>query len=188
MAYAATPVNSRRMTASFPKEECAVHAQDVIDLYRDLENAGVYIWIDGGWAIDAVLGRETRAHSDLDIAIEDRAVSALRRHLAQRGFQEAPRADTRWNFLLSDDAGRHVDVHVVVLDDRKGVQGEAVDGIRYPAGSLSGAGVIAGVAVRCVRADDLLQFKTSYPPRPVDRADVAALCALLGRPVPDTHL
>lgn len=165
-----------------------MRAHDVIDLYRDLDQAGIVIWIDGGWAIDAVLGRETRAHNDLDIAVEDRAVSALRQRLAHSGFRDTPRPnDSKWSFVLSDEADRHIDVHVVALDEHEGVHGAPVDGIPYPAGSLTGEGVIADVTVRCVRADFLLQFKTSYPPRPIDRADVVALCALLGRPVPHTH-
>ncbi len=30
---------------------------DVIDLYATLENLGIKIWIDGGWAVDALLGK-----------------------------------------------------------------------------------------------------------------------------------
>jgi lincosamide nucleotidyltransferase A/C/D/E len=41
-------------------------APEVVDLYRTLEKLGVRIWIDGGWGIDALLGKQTRAHADLD--------------------------------------------------------------------------------------------------------------------------
>src|SRR5207244_3978400 len=30
-------------------------ASDVVEIYAGLEEAGVEIWLDGGWAIDAVL-------------------------------------------------------------------------------------------------------------------------------------
>ena len=83
--------------------------------------------------------------------------------------------------------GAKIDVHVVVLDEQRGVWADPTDGIAYPAGSLTGEGTIDGATVRCVTAEFLLQFKTSYPPRAVDRQDVAVLCDLLGRPVPDTH-
>ena len=165
-----------------------MHAHDIAEIYLDLDRREIPIWIDGGWAIDAVLGRETRPHDDLDIAIEAKCVDALRQRLAQLGYREAPRDDdSEWNFALRDNAGRQVDVHVVVLDERDGVLAPPLAGIAYPARSLTGVGVIAGVPVRCVHADFLLQFKTSYPPRPKDREDIAALCALLGRPVPDAY-
>ena len=52
----------------------ATEAPAVLDI---LERAGIEVWVDGGWGIDALLGLETRAHRDLDLA-----------HLARRfGFQ-----------------------------------------------------------------------------------------------------
>lgn len=163
-------------------------SEDVLEIYRALEQTGVAIWIDGGWAVDAVVGHQTRPHIDLDIAVEGRSQKMLRQFLAGRGYGEAPSGDTSpWNFVLEDGVGRRIDVHVVVLDAQSGVWADPVDGIAYPAGSLTGEGFIAGAAVRCVRAEFLLQFKTSYPPRAIDRQDVAVLCGVLGRPVPDSH-
>ncbi len=160
----------------------------VVELYKALADAGVDIWIDGGWAVDALVGRETRSHADLDIAAEAKDVAALRRLLAARGYAEAPSHDSNaWNFVLADPDGRRIDVHVVELDDKLGVLGAPLAGTAYPAGSLTGQGRLGTLPVNCVSADVLLRFKTSYPPRPVDRHDVAALCALLGKPVPQTH-
>lgn len=165
-----------------------MRSEDVVELYRVLHQSGIAIWIDGGWAVDAVVGRQTRSHHDLDIAIEAKALNTLRLFLADRGYRETPSRDaSRWSIVLEDKSGRKIDVHVVVLDERDGVWADPVDGIAYPAGSLTGEGIIDGTTVRCVRPEFLLQFKTSYPPRAVDRQDVAALCDVLGRPVPDTH-
>jgi hypothetical protein len=38
-------------------------------------------WIAGGWAIDLALGRVTRAHSDVDVAVLRRDQATLRAHL-----------------------------------------------------------------------------------------------------------
>lgn len=160
----------------------------VAELYRALEEAGVDIWIDGGWAVDALAGRETRPHSDLDVAVEARNLVALRRVLTDRGYRDTPTPDeTIWNFVVADPAGHRVDVHVVELDDSLGVLAEPRAGIAYPAGALTGVGRLGTTTVRCIRADILLRFKTSYPPRPKDRHDVAVLCALLGEAVPEPY-
>lgn len=165
-----------------------MQSRDVIEIYRELDQIGVAIWIDGGWAVDAVVGHETRSHNDLDIAVEYKFLPALRRRMAELGYREYfCEVVSEWNFVLADEEGRKVDVHVVVLDERRGVWGDPIDGVAYPAGSLTGEGTIAGAPVRCVRADFLLKFKTSYPPRETDRQDVAALCRVLGQQVPDTH-
>lgn len=166
-----------------------MRAEYVAELYQELDQIGVVIWIDGGWAVDAVVGHQTRLHNDLDIAVEAKAISKLRQFLAQRGYSDVPSDDdSSWNFVVADDEGRKIDIHVVVLDELKGVWGDPLDGIAYPAGSLTGEGAIAGARVRCVGAEFLLRFKTSYPPREIDRKDVAALCAKLGRDVPETHM
>lgn len=165
-----------------------MRSEDIVELYQALDQASVAIWIDGGWAVDAVVGRQTRSHNDLDIAVEAKFLVRLRQLLAERGYLQIPSEDaSQWSFVLDDGAGRKIDVHVVVLDEHGGVWADPVDGIAYPAGSLTGEGNIAGATVRSVSAEFLLQFKTSYPPRAVDRQDVAVLCGLLGRPVPDTH-
>lgn len=54
--------------------------RDVAELLRPLR---VPWWIAGGSAIELFLGRETRRHYDLDVAILRRDQLALRRHLAE---------------------------------------------------------------------------------------------------------
>jgi hypothetical protein len=48
-------------------------AHDVLDFYKTMSDVGVDVWIDGGWGVDALLGKQTRQHKDLDIAIEESA-------------------------------------------------------------------------------------------------------------------
>jgi len=54
----------------------------------------------------------------------------------------------------------------------------------YPAGSLTGRGVIAGYAVQCISAEHMVQFHTGYKLRETDFQDVAALCARFGLAYP----
>jgi lincosamide nucleotidyltransferase A/C/D/E len=52
-------------------------ADDVGSFVDLLHSQGVRVWLDGGWAVDACLGSQTRRHSDLDIVIEERDVPAV---------------------------------------------------------------------------------------------------------------
>ena len=47
-----------------------MRAQDVLEIVAYLDAAGVRVWLDGGWGVDALLGEQTRPHKDLDIVVE----------------------------------------------------------------------------------------------------------------------
>ncbi len=164
-------------------------SEDVTTLYGLMEAEGIRIWIDGGWAVDALLGEETRPHADLDIAVEQSDVTRLREMLAARGYTDIPRDDTRpWNFVLGDEAGRRIDVHAIVFDAAgNGVLGPPENSHVYPVGSLEGSGTIGGRTVRCIAPEFLVRFHTGYPPRPSDRHDVKLLCEHFGIAVPEAY-
>ena len=150
---------------------------------------GIHVWLDGGWAVDACLGSQTRAHADLDIVIEERDVAAAVGALRARGYVPVPRDDTRaWNFVLGDVAGRQVDFHVIVLDAHgRGIYGPVENGNSYPAEALRGKGRIDGRAVECITPEWLVRFHTGYPVDETDWADVSALCERFGIPVPSDY-
>lgn len=119
-------------------------ASDVIELLQLLGQDGIEVYVDGGWAVDALLGEQTRAHRDLDIALPHRFVGKMRELLGARGYKDIPRGDS-WecNFVLGDDKGHEVDVHSYILDDH----GNNVYGVPYEARHLTGIGSISGYSV-----------------------------------------
>jgi lincosamide nucleotidyltransferase A/C/D/E len=161
-------------------------ASDVLAFLDEVEQHGGRIWLDGGWAVDACLGSQTRKHADLDVVIEERNLDAIADSLRGRGYVLARRNDTRpWNFALGDAAGHEVDFHVIVLDEKgDGIYGPPQYGDKYPAEALAGFGSIRGRAVACITPEWLVRFHSGYEIDDVDRADVAALCAKFGIPLP----
>jgi lincosamide nucleotidyltransferase A/C/D/E len=172
-----------------PTAEPEMTTDDVLWFLARMDDVGVDVWLDGGWAVDACLGAQTRRHSDLDIAIEERHVLAAVAALERRGFAPVPRDDTRpWNFVLGDRAGRQVDFHVVVLaDDGRGVYGPPENEEFYPADALSGTGAVGDRTVRCVAPQWLVAFHTGYKVDADDWADIQALCDRFDLPVPDGY-
>ena len=165
-------------------------ADNVIKIYTDLEKLRITIWVDGGWGVDALLGEQTRPHKDLDIAIEQRNVPELRVYLGAKGYKEIKLEDARpWNFVLGDEDGREIDVHVIVLDyDGNGVYGPAENGEKYPSASLTGTGVIERSVVKCISAEWAVKFHSGYPLKEKDYADVSALCNRFGFQLPDEYV
>jgi lincosamide nucleotidyltransferase A/C/D/E len=161
-----------------------VDVADVIELLEFLEESGLEAYVDGGWAIDALLGKQTRSHDDLDVAIPHAHVPLLRHLMATRGFHEQPQADS-WecNFVLADAGDRRLDVHSYTLDSA----GKNVGGVPYAAEHLTGTGVIAGRPVRCMDPAWLVRFHTGYKVDERDYHDVRLLCERFGLPLPDEY-
>jgi len=158
--------------------------KDAADLIALLEENGLEIYVDGGWAVDAVLGEQTRPHDDLDIALPHAQVPRLREFLGARGFREEHRGDS-WecNFVLADDAGRRLDVHYYTLDST----GRNAGGVPYTSEQLTGRGTIGGYAVRCISPEWLVTFHTGYELDDKDLHDVRLLCERFQIAVPDEY-
>jgi lincosamide nucleotidyltransferase A/C/D/E len=163
-----------------------VNSVDVVDFYRTIAQLGTELWIDGGWAVDALLGEQTRPHRDLDIAIQEKDVPVLRHLLQARGYTDIKLEDARpWNFVLGDENGREIDVHVIVLDGQgNGIYGSPEKGEKYPAASLTGTGNIGGQAVRRVSPEWMVKFHSGYDLKDKDFRDVSALCKKFGIELP----
>ena len=53
-------------------------AERVLQILDTLRSAGVTATVDGGWGVDALVGRETRPHEDLDLVVALGDVDAIR--------------------------------------------------------------------------------------------------------------
>jgi lincosamide nucleotidyltransferase A/C/D/E len=162
-----------------------VTGKDAADLIAFLEQNGLEVYVDGGWAVDALLGEQTRPHDDLDIALPHAQVPHLRALLTTRGFREQRRDDS-WecNFVLADQAGRRLDVHSYTLD----AAGRNASGVPYSGVQLTGRGVIGGYAVRCISPQWLVKFHTGYEVDHKDWHDVRLLCERFQMAVPGEYL
>ena len=163
-------------------------AESTLNLLAALLRAGVDPCVGGGWAVDALVGEQTREHSDLDLWVLAADLDPLIRVVSARGLDRLLPwgGDRPWNFVLHDGASLRVDLHLYeALPDAAEVHyGSVTTGVRFPAASLAGEGQIAGEAVRCETPDWALQCHLGYSPRPVDRHDVAQLCRTYGWPAP----
>lgn len=160
---------------------------DVLQLLDALEGAGIVVWVDGGWGVDALAGRTTRPHSDLDLAIDRQDVPEARRILEERGFRHDRDAEPGLpaRLVMHDDAGRQVDLHPLKFDDDgdgwQQLSGAEDDWGRYPATGLAAFGSIGGRTVRCLSAELQIRFHQGYEPTAKDEHDLRLLAQLTSR-------
>ena len=150
-----------------------------------LARGGVRVWLEGGWGVDALLGRQTRPHRDLDLDLDARqepeALAAL------RGLGYEIETDWRPNRVeLAARDRRWVDVHPLAFDaEGNGVQtGLAGERYVYPAGCFT-TGTIGGRSVGCLSAAQQVAWHAGYELRDVDVHDLALLRTLAGQPLAD---
>jgi lincosamide nucleotidyltransferase A/C/D/E len=76
-----------------------------------LQAAGLVVWRDGGWGVDALVGRQTRPHQDLDLVIARDDLTAAHQTLAAAGFTHDATAVAGLpaRLVLVDADGRQVD-------------------------------------------------------------------------------
>jgi lincosamide nucleotidyltransferase A/C/D/E len=153
-------------------------SEKVLELYQSLFREGIQIWLDGGWGVDALLGKQTRNHSDLDIIIADQDLPKFRKLLNKKGYVEVLRDDSsEWNFVLMDQAKDLLDIHVVSFDSHgNGIYGPIDRGIFYPASSFPGEGLINGLKICCLTPEYQLDSHSGYELKEKDRQDILALC------------
>ena len=163
-------------------------AADVLGVLRCLEAAGIDVWLDGGWGIDALVGSQTREHDDVDVVIPLDDVEPARVALAALGFElHEDSLPTRCVLRAADD--RRVDFHAVRFGPRgDGFQANPAGGFyAYPAGGFRGDGVIGGTPVRCLTADLQVLHHLGYEPTPKDRRDMELLRDRLGVTLPPPY-
>jgi lincosamide nucleotidyltransferase A/C/D/E len=154
----------------------AMSAPDLVALLDRLEEAGIDVWLDGGWGVDALLGEETREHDDVDLLLSLDDVPSLIEVVGQSGYELADGAPPT-NFVLLDDVGRQVDVHPVAftaIGDGFYLMKEGGNWT-YPAAGFRGAGSVAGRRVRCLTPEVQVLCHAGYELDGTDHADLAAL-------------
>src|SRR5215207_97925 len=116
----------------------------MLDVLDRLDAAAVEWWIDGGWGVDALLGRETRLHDDLDFAVRAEDIDRL-----TTVFTEFHRVhEDQWPsaYVLRAGDGRELDFHPLEFDERgDGWQPQAGGAAAlWPREALRALGRIAG--------------------------------------------
>ena len=146
--------------------------KDAIDLINLAESLGITVFLDGGWGVDALLGRQTREHQDIDLFVEETQAARFIRALHQQGFKERTEAySTPQHIVFADADGRTVDLHLFTYTS----DGEIVfEGETYPADTFSGEGCIGEKKVSCIPPQAQVAFHTGYVFDENDVKDVLA--------------
>ncbi len=164
----------------------AMSAEQAQSIYRLLDQFGVRCWVMGGWGVDALLGRVTREHKDLDLLVHMADLPRYADVVRSQGFDrslewsesQAIEVDTMpfdSAFVDAHPDGREIDVHVIDVAHDGGVVQFHTDPWPLPPDTVSGVGTIAGATVRCVSRTAQTAMHTGYDLPEKHREDVRLL-------------
>ncbi len=157
-------------------------AEEALGIYDLLDVQRIECWVMGGWGVDALLGRVTRSHKDLDLLIHLSGLRRFSEFVNNEGFTRklewSENRQIEVDGLVLDSAfvdahpdGREIDVHVI-----DGIGADIVqvydDPWPLPPDTLQGKGMIAGRAVRCVSRAAQLAMHSNYDLPEKHRQDV----------------
>lgn len=149
-------------------------------LDADLTDRGIDHWVFGGWAVDLHLGRTSREHADVDLAIWASDRVAVQSLLLEQGWVHVPDADED-GWTAYERSPVRLEVAFLARADDGTVYTPLAHGRgSWPAASFGDqVGEIDGVRSRVVGLASLVEDKSAPRTDPTtaakDRADVALL-------------
>ncbi len=155
-----------------------VTISDLFQILDLLESAGVKYWLDGGWGVDALHGKQTRIHRDVDIDFDSRYTSELLAFLQENGFI----IETDWLpnrvELYSAELG-YIDIHPFVLnEDGTSRQADLQGGWYEFLPDYFGEAILDGRTIPCISLKGQKMFHSGYELRDKDIHDLFILNAI----------
>lgn len=149
--------------------------EDLITVINIFENAGIPYWVDGGWGVDILAGKQTRAHRDIDINFDSQYTEKLLNILFEYGYE----VDTDWKPVrieLYSEVYGYLDIHPFVLNDDGTAKQADLEGGWYPFDKdLFGSAVFEGKTIPCISIKGQKLFHSGYELRDKDKHDILIL-------------
>ena len=152
-------------------------AEQVLELVELLTARGLDVWVDGGWGVDALVGRQTREHGDLDLGVARPHLQTVIKVLDEVGYAVTDERFVQVTVQLTHFEGHRVDLHPSTPVAGGGTEQTDFEGNTYyippPA-----HGHIGGQPVRCMPLETQLHTHQGYNLRPKDHHDLDLLRGL----------
>ena len=137
-------------------------AEAAASFYSMLASHSIHCWVMGGWGVDALLGRQTRPHHDLDLLVLVDDLPTFHRMMESAGFTRAYlwEAENQWivsegiewptAFVVTDRGGQELDVYAVELTSEGRVVPRCTVPWVFPDDALNGVDTIGQARVACL--------------------------------------
>jgi len=161
-----------------PKKEI-VTQDDLLKVIKIMDASDIRYWLDGGWGVDVLAGKQSREHRDVDIDFDATHTKKLLELLKYHGYEiETDQAPARIE-LYSEQLG-YIDVHPFVLnDDGTSKQADLAGGWYEFEADYFGNAIFENKNIPCISVKGQKIFHSGYELREVDKHDIEIIEKLL---------
>ena len=149
--------------------------EDLMTIINLLEDSNIKYWIDGGWGVDILAGKQTRNHRDIDVDFDAQHTEELLKILLKYGYE----VDTDWKpvriELYSEKYG-YLDIHPFILnEDGTSKQADLEGGFYEFEKDFFSNAIFEGKKISCISLKGQKIFHSGYELRDKDKQDIAVL-------------
>lgn len=149
--------------------------EDLMTIINLLEDSNIKYWIDGGWGVDILAGKQTRNHRDIDVDFDVQHTEELLKILLKYGYE----VDTDWKpvriELYSEKYG-YLDIHPFILnEDGTSKQADLEGGFYEFEKDFFSNAIFEGKTIPCISLKGQKIFHSGYELRDKDKQDISVL-------------
>lgn len=153
--------------------------EDLMEVLDLLERLHIQYWIDGGWGVDILLGKQNREHRDVDVDFDGKYTDILLDALYEKGYK----ITTDWRpsriELYHPQLG-YIDIHPLIISaDGSAKQAGLNDDWYYFEAEWFSKAVFEERTIPCISAEAQKLFHSGYELREVDKIDLKNLASIL---------
>ncbi len=161
------------------KEKEITSKENLIIVLNFLKELNIKYWVDGGWGVDILTGKQNRDHRDIDIDFDGKHKKVLLKELKSKGYK----ITTDWSpsriELYHSELG-YLDIHPLLINEDGSAKQAAPNGGWYEFEAQWFSSVeFEGRVIPCISAEAQKLFHSGYELREVDYIDLKNLEILL---------
>lgn len=156
-----------------------VTKENLIKVLDLLDSIKMRYWIDGGWGVDILLGKQKREHRDVDVDFDGKFTETLLDKLKEEGYEIV----VDWSpsrIELSHPKLGYIDVHPLIInEDGSARQANPQGGWYEFKAEWFSTAVFEGRVIPCISAEAQKIFHNGYELREVDKIDMKNLDSII---------
>lgn len=153
--------------------------ENLFTVLNILENLNIKYWVEGGWGIDILTGKQNRDHRDIDIDFDGKDEKVLMDELNKLGYTIMTDLRPTRVELYHPELG-YLDIHPLVINEDGSAKQAAPDGGWYEfEAQWFSSSIFEGRLIPCISIEGQKIFHSGYELREVDHFDLKNLETLL---------